>query len=153
MFSIIVAYDKNKLIGNDNKIPWNYKEDLKYFKDTTINKTVVMGRKTYESIGKPLEKRKNIVISKTLKEITGIKIFDSVDSVISKYKDVKEEIFIIGGANIYKQFINVVDKLYITEINKEFKGDTYFIEFNKDDFILTKEKNLNELSFKVYVRK
>jgi len=155
MFSIIVAFDKNQLIGNNNALPWHYPEDLQYFKETTLGKKVVMGRITYEGIlrklGKPLPNRTNIVISS--KEISGVEWYASVDKVLEKYLDSEEEIFIIGGRTIYEQFLSYTTRLYITHIDKAYQGDTYFPKFRYDDFKLIKEKTNGELRFCVYERR
>ena len=121
MISIIVAYDKNLAIGKDNTLVWRQSEDLKRFKRLTSGKTVVMGRKTYESIGKPLPNRRNIVLSRQNINIEGVEIIDSFDSL---NKD--EDIFIIGGGEIYKNFIIFADRLYVTEIDCEIEADTWF---------------------------
>jgi len=155
MFSIIVAFDKNQLIGKNHELPWHYHEDLQYFKEVTWGKKVVMGRITYEGIvkklGKPLPNRTNIVISR--KEVPNVEWYPSVEQVIAKYEDSEEEIFIIGGKTIYEQFLPVVTRLYITHINKEFSGDTYFPKFNYADFILLKERISGDLRFAVYERR
>lgn len=130
--SIIVAHDKNNGIGFQSKIPWHISEDFKWFKKNTINKIVVMGTTTYFSLpnkSRPLPGRENFVLcneceyhSKIKEE--GAKFFTTIEDVI-EYSEGKD-VFIIGGASIYKQFIDIVDYLYITKINKEFKCDTYF---------------------------
>lgn len=160
MLSIIVAFDKNQLIGKDNKMPWHYKEDLKYFKNVTTDKKVVMGSKTFLSIinylHKPLPNRENIVFTKHKEKYdkySEIEFFDNINCFLAKYKKINEDIFIIGGKSIYEQFIDVVDRLYITHIEKEFKGDTHFPEFSYDDFRLVSEKKVDELRFCVYERK
>ncbi len=157
MFSIIVAFDKNQLIGKNNKMPWHFPEDLKYFKKVTSGKKVVMGRKTYESIlnylKKPLPNRHNIVITSKKGKFPEVECFHRVEDFLNKYNNRSEEIFIIGGKSIYKQFINIVDRLYITHIDQAFEGDTYFPPFNIDDFKLIKKKTQGILSFCVYERK
>lgn len=158
MFSIIVAFDKNQLIGKDNKLPWHYKEDLKYFKDTTTNKTVLMGRNTFDSIinylGKPLPNRKSIVV--TTKNIVrdDIEVINNIDEFIEQNKDSSEEIFIIGGKSIYEQFLPFSKKLYITHISNEYEGDTHFPTIEWDNYKLIKETKTedDELSFNVYER-
>ena len=127
--------DKNQLIGNGNKLPWHLPNDMKRFKQLTTGKVVVMGRKTYESIGKPLSKRRNIVLTKTGKHIKGVEL-------------------------AYSQFFDKADKLYITYINHAFQGDVYFPTFSLNNFkiiyeekCLPDEKNLFEHTFKEYARK
>lgn len=156
MFSIIVAFDKNRLIGKNNKMPWHFPEDLKYFKEITLNKKVVMGNNTFQSIlqylDKPLPNRHNIVITRK-HHYDFVECFSSIDLFLKKYLNSKEEIFIIGGKMIYEQFIQIVDRLYITHINKEYEGDTYFPNISYQDFELVSEKKIDELRFCVYERK
>lgn len=157
MLSIIVAFDKNQLIGKDNKMPWHYAEDLKYFKEVTIGKKVVMGSKTFQSIlgysHKPLPNRHNIVISSKCELYQEIECYSSIEQFLKHNESSDEEIFIIGGKTIYEEFINKVDRLYITHIDKEFIGDTYFPKFNYNDFRLLSEKIIDELRFCIYERK
>ena len=109
MVSLIVAMDKNNLIGGDNKLLWHIPEDLKYFKKVTMGKTIIMGRKTYDSIGRALPGRTNVIISRDKSlEIEGCEVFNDVNEAIKEYP----EAVIIGGANIYGQVIDQVDKMY-----------------------------------------
>lgn len=149
---MITAYDKNKLIGNDNKLPWHLPEDLRHFKQETQNKNIIMGKNTYLSIGKPLPKRNNIVISSTLENLENydnLFIFKNIESAMLYLKEKEiEEVIIIGGTSIYKQFLNKVDELIATEIHSEFKGDSYFPDFllnvdlDKSKYNLVSENNL-----------
>ena len=120
---IIAAIDRKNGIGLNGSIPWNITEDMQYFKEITSGHTVVMGRKTYESIGKPLENRRNIIISSSF-------IAENKDiEVITDPKEIFKldgKIFIIGGSNIYKFFINYADKMFITQIEADFKCDSFF---------------------------
>ncbi|MEK4425303.1 type 3 dihydrofolate reductase [Solibacillus sp. FSL K6-1523] len=129
MISLIVAHDKNYVIGYENAMPWHLPGDLKYFKDMTMGKPIIMGRKTFESIGRPLPGRRNIVISRNAQYAAeGIEVVGSLDAALALVKDV-EEIMIIGGAQIFEQSMEIADKLYITEIHHEFNGDTYFPKY------------------------
>jgi len=141
--SIIAALDKNGAIGNDNKLLCYLPADLKHFKNLTTGHTIVMGRKTYESLPNgALPNRKNVVLSRDKGfKCEACEIVHSVDEVFSICKD-DDEIIIIGGAQIYKLFIDKVDRLYLTQIHSEFTADTYFPDFdlknwtvvNKEDF-------------------
>ena len=149
--SIIVAMSKNRVIGKDNDMPWHLSDDLKNFKKVTMGSTIIMGRLTYESIGKPLPKRKNIVLSRKLKD-PNLLVFDNLDNALSTLKD-EREIFIIGGEDIYCQTVNRANKIYLTTINEELEGDKYFpkIKFSNWSIIDTVfyEKNENNThSFK-----
>ncbi|HLB60057.1 MAG TPA: dihydrofolate reductase [Patescibacteria group bacterium] len=130
MISIIAALDKNRGIGKNNAIPWHIPEDIKHFKETTMGHPVIMGRKTYESIGHPLSGRVNIVVTRDKNYACAAKIVYSLDEAISyaKSKDQKE-IFIIGGGELYRQAINRADRLYLTIIDHAFDVDAYFPEY------------------------
>ena len=136
--SIIAAVAKNNVIGNENKLLWNIPLDMKFFRTTTSGHPIIMGRKTFLSIGKALPNRRNIVITRDETfSYPEVEVFHSVDEVASIFKNSNEEAFVIGGADIYKQFIPIVDKLYITHIDEEFVGDTTFPEI--DNIIWKKE--------------
>lgn len=130
MFSLIAAVADNNCIGIKNKIPWNIQEDFQYFKKTTLGKTCVMGQATYESIlgylGKPLPGRQTVVVTldQNYQAAEGVRVFHSLDEVFEKLKG--EDVFICGGASIYKQTINRVDTLYITRVHLSPNGDVFF---------------------------
>jgi len=156
MINIIVAYDKNLAIGKDNTLVWRQSADLKRFKELTTGHTVVMGRKTYESIGKPLPNRRNIVITRQDIKIDGVEIVNSIEAI----KNIKEDIFIIGGGEIYEKLIIFADRLYVTEIDCEIDADTWFpkIDLNlwKIDSVekhLSDAKNEFNYNFVNYLKK
>ncbi|UQB42618.1 dihydrofolate reductase [Thiomicrospira microaerophila] len=124
---MIVAMAKNRMIGLNNKMPWHLPDDLKYFKAQTLNKPVIMGRKTFESIGaRPLPNRPNLVISRNAEfKAEGIEVFNSVEEAINSVAD-SPEVVIMGGAQIYAQWIDQVDRLLITEVDAEPQGDAFF---------------------------
>ena len=122
MINIIVAASLNNVIGKDNKLLWRQSADLKRFKELTTGKTVVMGRKTYDSIGKPLPNRRNIVITRQSIEIPGCEVVNSLEEALK----LDNEIFIIGGGEIYQKSIILADKIFFTLIQTEVEGDTYF---------------------------
>lgn len=145
MISLIAAMDNNNVIGYENDMPWSLPNDLKHFKEVTSHHTVIMGRKTYQSIGKPLPNRKNVILSRS-----GFQTDDDVE-VISSIEEIQkraetEEVFVIGGGTIYEQVLPYADRLYITRIDAEFKGDTYFPKFSEDEWEVIDEKEgiLNE---------
>ncbi len=122
--SIILAMSENLTIGKDNDLPWNLPSDLKMFKEKTLNSILFMGRKCYDSIGRPLPKRENVVLTTdTSLEIPGCVVVNSINEFLSLYKDDPREIFIIGGANLYEQTFDIADKLYLTLIQGEVEGD------------------------------
>jgi len=133
-FSIIAAISTNQVIGSSGAIPWSLPEDLKYFQKKTLGSSIVMGRKTYESIGKPLPNRNNIVISSSLRNIYGIVIIKSVNDLIKNLDGNEEEIFIIGGQKIYEEFLPLANKLIITEVKIEVEGDTFFPFWDRSEW-------------------
>ncbi len=130
MISLIAAIGKNNELGKNNKLLWHLPADMKHFRDTTALHAVVMGRKTFESIGKPLPNRRNIVITRDVNyKKGGIEVVNSLAGALDKFPDQKEEIFIIGGGELYKQTMEIADKLYITHVNATDSGaDTFFPE-------------------------
>lgn len=153
MINIIVAMDNNFLIGSKGVLPWNIPEDLKLFRTLTENNIVIMGRKTFESIGKPLPNRINIVISNTLKNYSDVIIFNSLEKSISFAKKLNKEIFIIGGAKIYNETItkNIADKLCVSNIKKTYSGDTFFPRINLNNLKQIKEIHFNMFTYKEYL--
>lgn len=125
MIYLILAMDKNRLIGKGNQLPWKLPADLAYFKKLTMGHTVVMGRKTFESIGKPLPGRKNVILTRNINFFAnGCIVINSLDDVLKLGE--LEDIFVIGGAELYSLFLPYAQSLYITEIEHSFQGDTYF---------------------------
>lgn len=132
--SIIAAMGENRVIGSHNQLPWHLPADLRHFKQLTIGHTIVMGRKTYESINKPLPQRKNIILTQDKSfQAPGCEILHSV-AEIYKLKQSPEEIFIIGGAKIYQLCLPYADRIYLTIIHHAFTGDTFFPEFNNAEW-------------------
>ncbi len=128
--SIIAAIGENRELGKDNKLLWNIKKDLKRFKDITTGSAVIMGRKTYESIGKPLQRRINIIVTRNIQYKTpGCFITYSLEKAIELAKKKSKQIFIIGGGQIYKQAIPFTDKLYLTIVKGKYSADTYFPDY------------------------
>lgn len=158
--SIIVAMDDKQLIGKDNALPWHLPADLSYFKKTTTGKTVLMGRKTYESIGFPLPNRRNIIVSRNPDfQAKGCEVISNIDAALALAKN-DNEVMIMGGASFYEQMFPTVDRLYITQIEGKFEGDAYFPSFNRDDFTETfreshtpDEKNKHTYCFTILDRK
>lgn len=153
MINIIAAVGKNRELGLNNKLLWHLKEDMEYFRKTTTGYVVVMGRVTFDSIGRALPKRKNIVITRQDIEIPGVEVLNDPYKVL-EYND---KIFIIGGEKIYKLFLPYADNLYLTEIDDEALADSFFPEFDKKDYeeeIVKKssEGSIN-FAFKIYKKK
>lgn len=130
MIALIVAYSKNKVIGKNNKMPWHLPNELKHFKEITMGGAVVMGRKTFESIGEPLEGRLNIIIS-TSKKYSADNLI-TVGSLNEAFERAKgKDIYISGGAMVYKEALPYCEKLFVTEIDAHIEGDTFFPEFDE----------------------
>lgn len=161
ILSALVAIAKNNVIGKDNDLPWYLPADLKYFKKMTINHPVIMGRKTYESIGLPLPKRTNIVLTHDPYYLSSnILVAHSLEEAIALAYDLdNEEVFVIGGATIFESCFPFFDRLYITEVHAEIEGDTFFPDWDKEEWKLISEehhsadkKNEFDYSFKIYER-
>ncbi|MBU0661218.1 dihydrofolate reductase [Patescibacteria group bacterium] len=154
MIALIAAVADNLCIGKDNKLPWNIPEDLEYFKKTTLEKTIMMGQNTFDSIlgyiGKPLPNRKNVVLTfnKDFVPPEGVEVFYSIDEALAAHKD--EDIFFGGGASIYKQAINIADTLYITHVHQTVDGDTFFPEIDLAIWKETWREDHDGFSFVIY---
>ncbi|MFC4557335.1 dihydrofolate reductase [Virgibacillus kekensis] len=162
MISLLVAMDRQHVIGANGDLPWRLPNDLKFFKEKTIGHTIIMGRKTYESIGKPLSKRRNVVITSQNDGFPDeVKVIRSLDTIKDWHKEnPDEELFVIGGGNIFNQILPDADRMYITFIDEEFEGDTYFPGFSEDEWVLTdsqkgekNDKNPYDYYFQQYDRK
>jgi len=159
MLSIIVAAARNNAIGKNNQLLWHMPADLKFFKETTLGHPVIMGRKTYESVGKPLPKRRNIVITRNQDFAPeGVEVCHSLDAALELLDDTEEN-FIVGGSEIYKMSLPYCDKIYYTEIDASFEADTFFPSFNREDWHLVRreehgsdEKNPYNYCFLTYER-
>lgn len=154
MITIIVAFDNNYAIGEDNKLVWKQSNDLKRFKELTLGKTVVMGRKTYDSIGRPLPNRNNIVLSRSKLEIPGVKIINEISEIT------ETDYCVIGGSEIYKLFIDKADEILVTLIDCEIEADSWFPKIYTNDWSIKEqesfskdEKNQYDYTFIKYVRK
>lgn len=138
MISLIAAISENNIIGNNGTLPWHLPRDFKHFKETTLGHPVVMGRKTYESIGRPLPGRENIVLTRQEISIEGVKTCKNPEEVIESYKD--QEIFIIGGGEIYTLFLPHADKIYLTRVHTEAEGDALFPTLDNTWQLMSSEK-------------
>jgi len=134
VISLIAAMTPDRVIGRNNQLPWHMPADLQHFKNLTSHKTILMGRKTYQSIGRPLPNRRNIIITRdTNFAAPGCEIFHSIDEALTALKD-EAEVCIIGGSEIYLQTLARADFLYLTFIHATIDGDTYFPEWNKNEW-------------------
>lgn len=142
LISLLLAADENNVIGKNNTLPWHLPNDLKYFKNLTWGMPVLMGRKTYESIGKPLPGRRNIVITRSSQwKAEGVDVVDSIDGAVSVAKESEvKEIFIIGGAEIFNTVLPQSNRVYLTRIHHRFEGDVFFPVLN-EEWLLVKEQH------------
>lgn len=138
--ALIVAMAQNRVIGRANNLPWYLPEDLKYFKRVTMGKPIIMGRKTFESIGKPLPGRTNIIVTRNKNySADGIRVVHDLAQAISLCESIAEidgqcEAMVIGGAQIYEQALSFADRLYLTEVHAQVEGDAYFPEFKRENW-------------------
>lgn len=155
MINIIVATDEDLLIGKKdsrNGMPWNVPEDLQHFKVTTLNKTILMGLTTYQAIGRPLPNRKTIVVSFEPFEDERVEVRSSLEEVIEEYRSSGEDLFISGGASIYKQCLPIADQLLISRIPGKHEGETYFPNFDEYGYKLVAQKPFETFTLETYKR-
>ena len=155
MINIIVATDEDLLIGKKdsrNGMPWNVPEDLQHFKATTLNKTILMGLTTYQAIGRPLPNRKTIVVSFEPFEDERVEVRSSLEEVIEEYRSSGEDLFISGGALIYKQCLPIADQLLISRIPGKHEGETYFPNFDEYGYKLVAQKPFETFTLETYKR-
>ncbi|MEE2786621.1 MAG: dihydrofolate reductase [Myxococcota bacterium] len=135
--TLIAAMDMHGLIGHNNALPWSLPADLKYFRKMTLGKPVIMGRKTFQSIGRPLPKRRNIVLSRRLEPGRGFEVFGRLNDAMSALQSVDDEMMIIGGAQVYRDALLHAQKMLITIVQHTFEGDTYFPRFDGKAWSIT----------------
>lgn len=148
IISHLVAVSNNGVIGVDNDLPWNLKADLAHFREYTLNKTIVMGRKTFESIGRPLPKRTNYVVSRTIESIPGAHVFKSLDdafkSAESNSNEADNELVIIGGGYLFRDTIDTFNKLLITRVDCDIEGDVFYPELDLSKWNLLNIESFNK---------
>ena len=140
MVSIIVAVAANGVIGDRNALLWHISEDLKHFKAVTTGHPVVMGRKTYESLGRPLPGRTNVVVTRQDLAIEGCTVVHSLDEALALFPS-EEEVFVIGGAQIYAQALPLADRFYLTRVKRDYEGDTRFPEWDEKEWRLVESES------------
>lgn len=143
--SLIVAMASNRVIGLDNQMPWHLSADLKKFKKITMGSPILMGRKTFESIGKPLPGRINIILSRNKEyQQDGCLVFNDLETALNKGCENANEIFIIGGSDLYETTLPIADTIYLTIIHKEFQGDAYFPGIDLNEWSEVERENIND---------
>lgn len=154
MITLIWCEDKDTGIGINNSIPWHIKEDLEFFKKTTLNHPIIMGRKTFESIGKPLKSRKNIIITRNKNykvEDSSVEIYNDVNELLKRYNN--QDVFVIGGKQIYLLFNNHADKLLVSRLPNSYNCDTFMNDFNYSSFYISNIQEKEEFKIYEYLRK
>ena len=156
MLALIVAMDENKGIGKDSFLPWRIKEDLQLFKNKTLQKTIIMGQTTFEGLPKPLPNRHTVVVStdKNLKyDYEEVSVNNDLIKLLVDSKESDKMVYVCGGASVYKQALPYVDMLCISHVNGVFDVDTYFPEFNLDEFTCTFEEKYEAFTYREYTRR
>lgn len=160
MLSIIAAVARNGVIGDRNRLIWHISEDLRHFKTLTSGHPVIMGRKTFESLGRPLPNRRNVVVSRQSLEIPGCEVVHSLGEALSLFPDPAEELFVIGGAQLYAEALPVADRLYLTRVEHDYEGDTRFPDWDPDAWRLVASESFARgaeypwpFVFETYVRR
>lgn len=153
MISLIAAMTKKHVIGKDNRLLWSIPEDMQNFRKLTMGNVVIMGRKTFESIGKPLPNRHNIVISRNNMNIDGVEIAKSVDEALKLGKNHHKDIYIIGGQQIYEQFLPFANTMHLSFVKKEHDGDVFFPAFDEKEWQVAEKKEFSDFEFREYKRK
>ena len=139
-FSLIAALDKNRVIGKNQRLPWKIAKDLQHFYQLVANKTVIMGSRTYHSMGKPVVNAQNVILSRDKSLVVpGCLVLNSLDAVLNQYGNSKDEIMVIGGAQIYRQFMPLANRMYLTIIDGIVDGDAYFPEWRSDEWVVVDE--------------
>ena len=154
MFSLIVAYDQNRLIGKENGLPWHLKGDLKLFKEKTIYHRIVMGKNTFMGLKAPLKDRVTIVVSRSpVEENESVVYCKDFEQFLKDNQNTEEEILICGGASIYKKALPYCQNLYISHVDGSHDGDTYFPEWDSNEFTVVEEREMEGFTFRHYRKK
>lgn len=156
MITIVVAHDKNRAIGKDGWMPWNLPEDLKVFRRITLQHKIVMGRTTFDAMKKPLPKRHTYVITRNKEysyEHEDVTILNDLDCLLMEYKHKREQLMICGGAKIYAQALPYVDDMWISLVDQEYQADTFFPEYQLDDFKIESKEKKDGFTVIHYIKK
>ena len=155
---IIAAMTRDRVIGKDGKLPWRIPDDMDLFRQFTVGNTVIMGRKTYESIGRPLKDRVNIVVSSSMHGASGLYVCRSLEKALDLAgkldlsNGVKTEAFVIGGSGLYQAALPLAGRMYISYVKQDYRGDAYFPEFSEEDWVVKERKEYNEFRWVHYER-
>ena len=152
--TVIAAMAENRVIGKDNAMPWHLSEDLRHFKKITTGGVLIMGRKTFESIGcRPLPKRPHVIVSRTFPKTPGVDVCRTFEAALEKAGSYGKPVFSAGGAEIYRQSIPVANRMVLSRIRGDYDGDAFFPEFDESEWRLTKKEEHDEITLFVYERR
>ena len=152
--NLIVAYARDRVIGVDGSLPWRHPEDMKHFKQTTMGHAIIHGRKSYEDFGKPLPGRRNLIVTRQTDYIAeGCEVFNDLDAAIAAARETDDEPFILGGAEIYRLSMPQITRMYLTEIDESYTGDTFFPAFDEGEWVETDRRVSGVLTFRTLERK
>jgi dihydrofolate reductase len=153
MIALIAAVAKNGVMGKEGRMPWNIPEEFALFQEITRDATIIMGRRTYDSIGRGMLERKNIVLRRGGETLTGVEVCSSVEQALKKSQAYGKEIFVIGGSFMYKEFVSHAQRMFISWIKKEYDGDVYFPKFDYNLWEVVDERDYDEFTLKEYRRR
>ncbi len=152
MIAIIAAMTANRVLGRNNQLPWHVPGDLKNFMRVTTGNVVIMGRNTFDSMGKPLPNRRNIVVSRTMAPRKRVEVYRDIPTALHHAEADENDTFIIGGAQIYKPCIAYADTMYLSYVKGDYEGDTFFPEFDESEWEVVEEEDFPEYTYRVYRR-
>jgi dihydrofolate reductase len=152
MISMIAAMTADRVLGNENQLPWHVPADQKNFKKVTTGHVVVMGRKTFDSMGRPLPKRRNIVVSRSMKAKENVEVYGNIETALERAGEQGDDVFIIGGAQIYEQCLAYADTMHLSYINGSYPGDAFFPEFEESDWEVIEDEDYEAYTYRVYRR-
>ncbi|MBN2049397.1 MAG: dihydrofolate reductase [Spirochaetales bacterium] len=147
---IIVAMTEDRVIGKNGTIPWHIGEDLRLFKELTLGKPVIMGRKTYESLGRPLSDRRNLVVSRTMDPVPGVEVYENLERALGAAREDGLDVYLIGGESIYREGLRYADTLYISLVKESYPGDTRFPPVDETQWKLSESREYEDFTFTVW---
>ncbi|SVB95252.1 uncharacterized protein METZ01_LOCUS248106 [marine metagenome] len=152
MIAIIAAMTADRVLGRNNRLPWHVPGDMKNFMRVTTGNVVIMGRNTFDSMGKPLPNRRNIVVSRTMAPRERVEVYRDIPTALHYAEADDKDVFIIGGAQIYRQCLAYANTMYLSYVKGDYEGDTFFPEFDESEWEVVKEEDFPEYTYRVYRR-
>lgn len=153
MIALMAALTHDFIIGKNGQLPWSIPDELKHFRDTTRHHVVIMGRKTYESVNRPMPNRHNIVVSSKMDAPEGVQVVPSLNAAIELAKTYKTDIYIIGGTRLFEEGLKIADKMFLSWIKEDYPGDTFFPKFDESEWEIESTEDLPEWTLKIYSRR